>query len=120
MDEKIINICGKERTLSLLRYILEQYEKDVPIRQYDSDSKLQEDLRSLSGILILDDDVVKKPILKFMDELHEKTPLLKTILIVAPTKKDEVLSIIRASLVRGLIVKPFSGELICKNVERLL
>jgi DNA-binding NtrC family response regulator len=122
MNDKIVSLCGQGNIISLLRWIFKEFKKEVKIRQFDTPENLRNavDEEEISDLLILDVGVLKKDVLEFVLELHEKRPSLKIILIVFPTTKDEIVKIIRANVVKGIIVRPFTGEVVCNYVDKLL
>ncbi len=122
ISDKIVCLCGQENIRSLLRWILREFKKEVKVRQFDTPENLQRavDAEEISDVLILDVGVLKKSALEFVNELHDKRSSLKIILIVFPAAKDEILEIIKANVVKGIIVRPFTGEVVCNYVDKLL
>jgi hypothetical protein len=52
--------------------------------------------------------------------MHDNNSFLKIILIISPVSKDEIMEITKANLVKGIVLKPFTKEIICKYIEKLL
>ena len=122
MDGRTVCLCGRENTLlSLLKWILGEFKEINTIRQFDILENLQRALESDTfDLLIMDTEMVGGPVFQFVKGLRESKPLLSTILIMSPTAKDEVMEIIRANLAEGIIIKPFTKEVVSNYVEKLL
>jgi response regulator RpfG family c-di-GMP phosphodiesterase len=122
MNNKIVDLCGEKTTCSFLRWIFKEFKKDVQVRQFDTPKELHQadNAEKLSEVLILDAGALKKSPLEVVNDLHSKRPSLKILLIVFPTTKDEIVEIVKANVVKGIIVRPFTGELICSYVDKLL
>ena len=121
-DGRTVCICGRENTLlSLLKWILGEFKEIGSIRQFDIPEKFQRALESETfDLLIVDAEMVGGPVLQFVKGLRESKPLLRTILIMSPKAGDEIMEIIRASLAEGVIIKPFTKEVVSNYVEKLL
>ncbi len=122
MNRKKLYVFGHEGTLlSLLRWTLTEFEEDVDIRHFGTLDKFYGAIESVSlDILILDSDVLKASLVQFIQGLRDRHPSLKVVLIAPPTAKDQVMQIIRANLVKGVVLKPFTKEIICNYVGKLL
>ena len=71
-------------------------------------------------ILLLDADAVPESVSQVIKEIHDVMPGLRTILIISPTAKDEIMKIIGANLVKGIVVKPFTKDAVSRYVEKLV
>lgn len=121
MSARTLHICAGEATLSLLRWIVRESKTDVNVRPLDSRTKLESALDSGTlDVLITDTDVIDKPMVEFAKFLHNQYPTLKTVLIVHLTEREAVMEIIRENLVKGVIVKPFTAEVVSNYLDRLL
>ncbi|MBI5634805.1 MAG: hypothetical protein HZA15_15160 [Nitrospirae bacterium] len=121
MADKIVFLCAKKDIINSLKWIFKEFMKQVEIRQLDTPEKLQGEIGpDGSDVLILDTEGVNKSLLEFMTELREQRSSLNTILIISPvTSREEIIEIIKANLVKGIIVRPFTGEVVCKYVEKI-
>jgi DNA-binding NarL/FixJ family response regulator len=122
MDGRIVCLCGRENTLlSLLKWILGEFKEINTIRQVGIIENLQRTLESETfDLLIVDTEMVGGSSFQFVKGLRESRPLLRTILLVPPTAGDEVMEIIRAHLAEGIVIKPFTKEVVSNYVEKLL
>jgi response regulator RpfG family c-di-GMP phosphodiesterase len=114
-------VCREASVLSVLKWILGEFQQIGAIRQFESAKSLQKALGSEPiDILLLDADAVPESISQVMREIHDATPSLRTILIISPTAKDEIMKIIGANLVKGIVVKPFTKDAVSRYVEKLV
>lgn len=122
MDGRTVCLCGRENTLlSLLKWILGEFKEINTIRQVGILENLQRTLESETfDLLIVDTEMVGGSSFQFVKGLRESRPLLRTILLVSPTAGDEVMEIIRANLAEGIVIKPFTKEVVSNYVEKLL
>ncbi|MDQ5986112.1 MAG: hypothetical protein CSYNP_01830 [Syntrophus sp. SKADARSKE-3] len=123
MGNKVVYICGKDQISSRLAWILKEFRRGIVLKLYETAEKLNKDLENgvLSNLLILDTAVLKRPVCEFAVEFHKQRPSLNTVLVVYPsTKKDDIMEVIKTSAVQGIIVAPFTGEIVCKYVDRLM
>jgi len=120
MSNKTIYVCGEEKLLNLLKWILREFNEEVTILQSGSEEKLQLDLDKHFDILFLDSETPTKPVVEFLRDIHRRKPALKTILVVFPANREEVMAIIKENLVRGVVVRPFTAEVVCNYVGKLL
>jgi len=114
-------VCREPAVLSVLRWILGDFKQIETVRQFDSPVSLQ---RALGfepiDILLVDADAVPEAVTQFMRDLHEKKPSLKSILIISPAARDEIMEIITGNLVKGIVVKPFTKDAVNRYVEKLI
>jgi DNA-binding NarL/FixJ family response regulator len=104
-----------------LKWILGEFKEIDTIRQVDVLGNLHRTLESETfDLLIVDTEMVGGSSFQFVKGLRESKPLLRTILLVSPTAGDEVMEIIRANLAEGIIIKPFTKEVVSNYVEKLL
>lgn len=122
MNDKIVNLCGQKDNCSFLRWIFREFQKELKVRQFETPQALQQsvDVSKRPEVLILDAEFLTKSAKEFVSELRKRRPSLKIVLLIFPTKKDEIVEIIKANVVQGVILKPFTGEIVCNYLNKLL
>ena len=120
-DNKLIYFYGHKNIYSLLRWIFKDQLKRFKLRQFDMKQGSQKPFNAdeIPDFLILDVSVLKKNTLKYIQELLNIKPSVKIILIVSSITKSEVIEIIRADVVIGIILQPFTGETIYQYLNKL-
>jgi len=122
MKEPTISLCVQGDVLQALRWILKEFNKNLKVTQFHSLTGFESALSTQeTDLLILDAAVSEQSILTCLQKLKGERPGLKIILIVSPIgSREAVMEIIKAKMVNGLVVKPFTGEVICKYVGKEL
>ncbi|MGC2064499.1 MAG: hypothetical protein WA610_16135 [Thermodesulfovibrionales bacterium] len=122
MPEKSIYLCVQKDILPSLKWILEDYQNRVQIRMINSPEKVTGAVDGRgSNVLILDADDLGKPLLELLNELHREEKNTNTILIIPPTaSREDIMEIIKASLVKGIVVRPFTAEVVSKYIDKIL
>ena len=122
MSGKIAGLVGREAAvMSLLRWILGEFEQIETIRQFESPDNFEKALEfETIDILIMDTESIQHPVFDFIKDLHDKKPNLRTVLVMSPTAKDEIIDIIKANLVKGIVVKPFTKDAVIRYVDKLV
>jgi DNA-binding NtrC family response regulator len=114
-------VCPEGAVLSVLKWIVRGFKEIGSIRQFDSPTSLERavDWETID-VLLLDADALTESPSQFLGDLRDRKPNVKTILIISPTSKDEIMEIIEASLAKGIVVKPFTKEAVSRYLEKLV
>jgi response regulator RpfG family c-di-GMP phosphodiesterase len=122
MKEPTVCLCVQDDEVQPLKWILSGLNKEFHVTSFRSLADTERALNSRAwDLLILDADVSDRATVAVLQKLKSEKPELKTILIVPPVgSREMVLEIIQARMVNGLVVKPFTGEVVCKYVAKEL
>ena len=122
MSNKNVSFCGQQHIQSLLKWIFKEFKNEVKLRPFPTPDDFRNAIERevVSEAFILDAEILGKSVLKFAAELRDKKPALKIVLIVAPTATQEIVEIIKSNAVQGIIVTPFTGEVVCKYIDKIL
>jgi DNA-binding NtrC family response regulator len=121
MGRGTVCLCVTTDKLSFLKWTLSQYKKDLAVTSCGEANKLQ-NIRGIEGldVLIIDSSSMNDAPLSYLQKIREVNPSLNILFIVAPMiKKEEVIEIIRGKFVKGMIVMPFSAEVLCNYLDKM-
>jgi len=120
MKEPAICLYVQDDVVQPLRWILKEFNKDFHVTTFHSPALFEDALRSQEwDLLVLDYPDSGQSIVSQLSKLRSEKPGLKIILIVPPVgSKEIVMEIIQAKMVNGLVVKPFTAEVVCSYVAR--
>jgi DNA-binding NtrC family response regulator len=123
MSEAAVCLLVHEDILKPLEWILTEFTRDVTITSFRSLETFESAFHSKPeawDILILDATTSTESTLSYLQKVKNNKPELKIILVVPPVAdKEEIIEIIKAKMVQGLAIKPFTGEVIAKYLEKL-
>lgn len=116
MHEPVICICVQEDLMQPLKWMLKEFNKNFKFAIFRSTVTFEEEYTPDAwDLFILDSTLSHDSIKAYLAGIKDKKPELKTILIVPPIEnKEEIIGIIKEKLVQGLVIKPFSAEVLCK------
>lgn len=120
-NRKNLCLCVSDDIFPLLKWMLGQYKKDLNIMRLGRGSKIEEAISmAKTDILIVDCPAMAEPPHINLQKIKTANPGLNILLIVPPViNKEEALSIIRERLVKGMVVLPFSAEIVCGYLDRM-
>ncbi len=119
MNEPAVCICVQDDIMQSLKWILKDFDKNFKISTFRSTINFENDYSPDAwDLLILDASLSHDSIKKYLEDIKNNKPGLKTILIVPPIEnKEEIIAIIKDRLVQGLVIKPFTAEILCKYLK---
>jgi DNA-binding NtrC family response regulator len=118
---RTISICVHDDILQSVKWILKGFNRDFSITTFHSMNSLEVAFKTDEwDLLILDATGSHETIGNALAKIKSLKPGLKIILIIPPSaKREEVMEIIREKLVQGLVIKPFTGEVMTKYLEKI-
>ncbi|MBI5847309.1 MAG: hypothetical protein HZB31_05060 [Nitrospirae bacterium] len=120
MSDPTVCICVQDDVMQSIKWILKDFNKDYKITTFRSTVNFENEYSPDAwDLLILDSTLSHDSITAYLEGIKDKKPGLKTILIVPPIEnKEEIIAIIKEKLVQGLVIKPFTAEVLCKYLDK--
>jgi len=122
MNKPKICLCVHDDVLQPLKWILYEFNKDLSVTTFKSATKFETACQFNEwDLLILDAAASEDTMTSCLQKIRSLKPAIKITLIVPPVaNRDEVVEIIKSNMVQGLVIKPFSAEIICKYLAKEL
>ena len=114
-------ICTNDDAASFIKWSLRQYRLPLHLVRCGRNDNISEflDPKGLN-ILIIESAVMNELAISYLQRMRLEQSPLKIILIVPPTiKKEEAVKIIRDKLVDGMLVQPFSTEVVWNYIDKI-
>ncbi|MBF0536914.1 MAG: hypothetical protein HQL03_01530 [Nitrospirae bacterium] len=112
MATKQMFICCRKAIYQQLSLILKEYNKQVDVTYFARTADLEDALRRDEGccMLMLDAVMEDRSIFELAKKIKEDSPYINTLLLVSSdTTKDELVEIISAKAVCGVLLIPFTS-----------
>jgi two-component SAPR family response regulator len=116
-----ISICVHDDIMPSVKWLLKEFDKDCSITTFHSMEILERAFKTDEwDLLILEITATNESIGDSLARIKSQKPRLKIILVVSPTaKREDVMDVIKGKLVQGLVIKPFTGEVMTKYLEKI-
>jgi DNA-binding NtrC family response regulator len=116
-----VSLCVHDDILLSVKWLVKEFNKDFRISTFHSLDSLEQAFNKEEwDLLILDLSASGESLRDALAAIKSKKPGLKIILIVPPAgNKEEVLEIIKEKMVQGLVIKPFTGEVLSRYLEKV-
>jgi len=121
MHEPTICLCVQNDIIQPLKWMLKEYDRQFLVTSLHSAIEVEQAMNTKHwDILIFESSASQETILPYLQRLRTHTPGQKIILIVPPNiQKEEVIELIKQRMVQGLLVKPFTGEVMSSYLDKL-
>jgi response regulator RpfG family c-di-GMP phosphodiesterase len=118
---KTISLCVHEDISHSVKWLLKEFDRNFRITAFPSFDSLESAFNTNEwDLLILDATALHGSIKESLAKIKIQKPGLKIILIISPlANKEEILAIIREKMVQGLVIKPFTGEVMSQYLEKV-
>ena len=116
-----VSLCAHDDIMQSVKWLLKEFNRDLRITSFRSLESMENTFVSEEwDLLILDSAATHDSLKNSLAEIKSQKPNLKIILIVPPVaNKEEIIEIIRGKMVQGLVIKPFTGEVISRYLEKI-
>jgi len=116
-----ISLCVHEDIMPSVKWLLTEFDSAFTITSFRSFDSLEKAFKTKEwDLLILDSTTSQESIKDSLARIKDQNPNLKIILIIPPmANKEEVIEIIQGKMVQGLVIKPFTGEVMSKYLEKV-
>jgi len=116
-----ISLCVHDDLMQSVKWLLTEFNKDFSISTFRSLDSLESAFKTNNwDLLILDAAASHESLKDSLTKIKSQKPQIKIILIVPPiANKEEILEIIQGKMVQGLVIKPFTGEIMSKYLEKI-
>lgn len=120
-SKKVIYICVQKDVLHPISWTLKEFDKYVSARVFDKIYALQKsDILEVASVLIIDSIVANESSRDLIQELKQKRPGLRILLLASVgTTKEELIEIIKMKIVNGVLVRPFTAEQLSDYIYKL-
>jgi DNA-binding NtrC family response regulator len=119
--QKNVCVCVSKDIYQFLKWSLTQYSKDIHVIKIDDPGQISYIAASRkTDVLIVDYNTLNGHAGQDLQEIKESNPSLNILLIIpSAINKEEAMAIIKDRLVKGVIVLPFSAEVLCNYLGKL-
>jgi len=122
-DESSKTIClyVNDEIQTFLRWSIREYTKNMNVAFCRKTDNIEKVLGSKKiNILFIDLPPRSEPVASYLRKIMENNPAINILLIVPPTvNRDDAMQVIREKLVRGILVQPFSAEVVCNYINKI-
>lgn len=119
---KKVFVCVKRDLTHPISWALREFEGKVSVRYVDNTKQLGMALADVTDacVVILDSIIADESTVEFAKNVKTEKPLVKFLLIVSSgTTKEEVVALIQAKTVSGVLTRPFTAEQVSDNIHKL-
>jgi response regulator RpfG family c-di-GMP phosphodiesterase len=105
-----------------VKWLLSEFDKNLVITTFRSFDNLESSFNTNKewDLLILDSNALQESIKESLAKIKNQKPHFKIILIILPImNRDEILEIIDGKMVQGIVIKPFTGEVMSGYLEKV-
>jgi hypothetical protein len=108
-------------TQTFLNWTIREYTHNLSVMNCRRTDTIEKVLESKNiNIIFLDLPPENEPIVDYLRKIMDDNPSINILLIVPPTiNKDEAMQVIREKLVKGILVQPFSAEVVCNYISKI-
>jgi DNA-binding NtrC family response regulator len=116
-----VSLCVHDDILQSVKWLLAEFNRDFSVTSFRSLESLESAYATKEwDLLILDAAASHESMRDALAKIKTQNPHLKIILIVPPgANREEILEIINGKMVQGLVIKPFTGEVISRYLEKV-
>jgi len=120
-SSKTICLYVNDEIQTFLRWSIREYTKNINIAHCKKTDRIDKVLGSKKiHILLLDLPPQNEPVSAYLKKIMDDNPAINILLIVPPTiDRDEAMQVIREKLVKGILVQPFSAEVVCNYINKI-
>jgi hypothetical protein len=120
-DSKTICLYVSDEIQTFLKWSIRQYTKNMNIAYCRKTDRLEAVLKAKDvNILFIDLPPQNEPVAPYLKKIIENNPEVNILLVVPPTiNRDEAMQVIREKLVKGILVLPFSAEVVCNYINKI-
>ncbi|HMK57332.1 MAG TPA: hypothetical protein VK448_11900 [Dissulfurispiraceae bacterium] len=124
MDDRLGNtvfLCVNDDSASFIKWSLQQYRLPLKIAGCGKiGSAVQSRVTGGMNILIVEDSIMAESAISYLKRMRREHADLRIIMIVPPTiKKEQAVQIISERLVEGMLVQPFSTEVLWNYLDKI-
>jgi hypothetical protein len=120
-NDKTVYLCVNDDVITFLKWTLNQCNSRFNVKRYENAASIENIPTTGTDILIIDCPTMKEPPLSNLQKIRSINPSLNILLIVpAVINKHEAFTIIRERLVKGMLVSPFSAEVVCSYINKIV
>ncbi|KJU83256.1 hypothetical protein MBAV_004550 [Candidatus Magnetobacterium bavaricum] len=122
MATKQMFVCCRKAIYQQLSLILKEYNKQIEVRYFGRTLELEEAIQRHEEccMLMLDSLMEKRPIFEFAKQLKQDCPDINTLLLVSSdATKDELVEVIEAKAVCGVLLIPFTSSQVEAYMTRI-
>jgi hypothetical protein len=118
---RTVCICINDESESFLKWSLQQYKLPLNIVRCLRNDNISESIYPEGmNIFIVESTMMNEPVISYLQKIRREHSSLRIILMVPPTiKKDEAIPIIGDKLVNGMLVQPFSTEVVWNYIDKI-
>ena len=121
VSDKTVYLCVNDDVMPFLKWTLNQCDRGLNLKRYENADKIENMPTTGTGILIVDCPTMKGSPLINLQNLKNANPSLNVLLIApAVINKEEAFTIIKERLVKGMLVQPFSAEVVCNYIDKIV
>lgn len=122
MSRKNILVCVKQDILHPINWTLKEFERQVFAKYADNTRQI--DALFEAGldftVIIIDSTIQDQSTLPYIEGLKKERPYQKVLLIISEgTKKEDIINIVKARLISGVLVRPFTAEQLSDYIYKL-
>jgi|WetSurMetagenome_2_1015567.scaffolds.fasta_scaffold00518_19 hypothetical protein len=120
-SSKTICLYVNDEIQTFLRWSIREYTKNINIAHCRKTDKIDKVLGSKKiHILFIDLPPQNESVASYLKKIMDDNPAINILLIVPPTiNRDEAMQVIRGKLVKGILVQPFSAEVVCNYINKI-
>jgi two-component SAPR family response regulator len=121
MPKPAIITCVQKDIVPVVNWSLKDFEGTASVKHFDKIDAVPDALdRNPESLLFLDSVVSGEATLDFARELRTNKPSVKIVLIASSdTRKEDIVELIKAKTVNGILLRPFSAAQISDYVYKL-
>jgi len=114
-------LCVNEDSASYIKWSLQQYRLPLKITGCARIGGAGKSCESKgTKVLIVESTAMAEPAISYLTKMRQEHENLKIIMIIPPTiKKEQVVQIIRERLVEGMLVQPYSTEVLWNYLDKI-
>ncbi|KJU81489.1 hypothetical protein MBAV_006315 [Candidatus Magnetobacterium bavaricum] len=122
METKRMFVCCRKPIYQQLSLIFREYNKQVEITYFGRISELEEAIRQQKEccMLMLDALMEKRSVFELATKIKQDCPEINTLLLISSdTTKDELVEVIEAKIVCGVLLIPFTSSQVEAYMTRI-
>ncbi|HMK44885.1 MAG TPA: hypothetical protein VK445_12180 [Dissulfurispiraceae bacterium] len=122
MSKVQVFVCVQRDIVNSLSWSLKEFDKALAVKYLDSTNDLEKQFASgnTCSLLILDSMMADKPTVELAEHVKTEHPAVKILLIVSSgMTKEELVRLIQAKVVSGVLMRPFTADQVADNVYKL-
>ncbi|HAK89306.1 MAG TPA: hypothetical protein DHV16_05100 [Nitrospiraceae bacterium] len=122
MSKKLVLVCVKKDLVHPIGWALREFESSVKAKYFDTTKQLEAVIGDIENCctLILDSVIKDESTVDFAKEIKSKNESLKILLIASSgTTNEELVGLIQAKTVSGVLMRPFTAEQVSDYIYKL-